>query len=599
MPITAWFTLGVILLVLGLMIHSNRAPDMILWGGVGLLMLAPFPSKETDGWQIGLIDAQDAFAGLANEGVVTIAVLFVVAACLRETGVMYWLGTHLLGRPKSILQAQNRILWPIATMSAFFNNTPLVAIMLPVVDDWCKRQRISPSKILIPLSYASILGGACTLIGTSTNLIVNGWLINELNHPGLSLFEVGKVGLPVAIAGLIFVLFLNRWLLPERTSVIDVDDDVKQYTVELTIKSDCPLIGQTIEQAGLRNLPGLYLIEIERGTQVMPAVSANIQLMESDHLVFAGILESVVDLLKIRGLEPSHERLSDQDASNRLLVELVVSNSCPLIGETVRAGRFRTRYNAAIIAVARNGERVTGKIGNIVLQAGDILLVEARLTFLEQQRNSRDFYLVSQVEDARPVRHDRAALAAGIMIVMLLLAGTGLLSMLQAALLAGGLMLITGCISASIARRSIDWETLLVIAAAIGIGKGIQTSGLAFHLGSGIQYLVGSDPMALLTCIFISTMILSNLVTAKAGAVLMLPIAHASAENIGADFTPFAIAIMLSAATALATPIGYPTNLMVYGPGGYRFGDYLRIGGPLSILIAVIAIPLIPLIWPF
>jgi len=599
MSYEAYVTLGVIALVLVTLISTRRSPDVVMFGGLGLLLLAPVPGP--DGWTVGVIKPMQAFSGFANEGVVTIAMLFVVAAGLRETGGLNWLVSRMLGKPRGLTEAQVRIMGPTALMSAFMNNTPLVAMLLPVVDDWARKSRISASKLLMPLSFGSILGGACTLIGTSTNLIVHGWMLDEAMVEGFTMFELAWVGLPIAVVGIAFILLTSRWLLPDRKPVFGEESDARQYTVEMIVEPNSPLIDRTIEDAGLRHLPGLYLIEIERDNQVLPAVSSSVKLCAHDRLVFAGVIESVVDLQKMRGLAPATSQVFkiDEPRTNRSLIEAVVSNTCPLVGMTIRQGRFRTRYNAAVIAVSRNGERINKKIGDIRLQPGDTLLLEARSSFAEQQRNSRDFFLVSRVNNSRPLRHERAPVALAVLVGMVVLVALNLLSMVQAAMLAAGMMILGKCCNATDARRAVDWQVLLVIAAALGLGKAMSQSGLADTIGHGMIAGVAHDPKLTLATIFALTMVLAAVITAKAAAVLVLPIALATSQTLGLSFTPFAVAVTIAAATSLATPIGYPTNLMVYGPGGYRFTDYLRIGAPLSVIIWLMTTFLTPIIWPF
>ncbi|MBI1374787.1 MAG: SLC13 family permease [Phycisphaera sp.] len=610
----AWITLAVLLGVLAMLVASRTSPDIVMLGGLTALLVAPY--KAADGaWQVGVLTPRDGLAGFANEGVITIAVLFVVAAGLRETGAMAWISSHVLGRPKNITTAQFRVMAPVALISAFLNNTPLVAIMLPVVDDWARKLRLSASKLLIPLSFASILGGACTLIGTASNLIVHGWLIDQRvalglgeNYTGLSMFELAWVGVPITVAGLAFILVAGRWLLPDRKPPLSSGDDPREYTTEMIVEAGSPLAGKTIEAAGLRHLPGLFIVEIDRGDQVLAAVSHNVVLRENDRLVFAGNVESVVDLQKIRGLIPATDQVFklDEDRTNRCLVEAVVSNTCPILGRTIREGRFRTRYNAAVIAVARNGERIKGrKIGDIVLQAGDVLLLEARASFPEQHRDSRDFYLVAGIEGSRPLQHDKAPIALLILVALVTVVTTGVLTMLQAALLAAVATIATRCCRTAVARRAVDWQVLTVIAAALGLGKAMTTSGLAHVVADDLISLAGTNPTVVLAAVFVVTALLAAVITAKAAAVLMLPIAVAAAASLPAvdghpvSFMPFVIAVMIAAATTVATPIGFPTNLMVLGPGGYKFGDYLRIGLPLTVVIAIVSVLVIPRVWAF
>jgi di/tricarboxylate transporter len=584
----AWATLGVVGSVIGLLVFTRYSPDIILLGGLALLLAA------------GILTPEEAFSGVSNPGIITVAVLFGVAAALRETGVISLVVRYVLGRPKSLASAKIRIMMPVAVISAFLNNTPVVATLMPAVDDWAKQNRLPVSKLLIPLSYAAILGGMCTLIGTSTNLIVNGLLI-QTNHPSLNLFDITRVGAPCAVIGLVYMLVFSRWLLPDRRSAIRLMENPREYTVEMLVETGSSLVGQTIEQAGLRHLQGLYLMEIDRGDQVLAAVSPQERLQANDRLIFVGIVESVIDLQKIHGLTPSTDQIFklDRPRSQRCLIEAVVSNTCPLVRRTIREGRFRTVYNAVVIAVARNGERLSQKVGDIVLRAGDTLLLETIPSFVDQQRDSRDFFLVSQVEGSTPPRHNRAWIALALMAAMVLVVAVGWLSMLKAAMLAGGLMLLAGCCSWSTAKGSVDLQVLLVIAAAIAIGKAMQVSGMAEVIAQTLIGLAGQRPWLVLAVVYGVTMIFTEMLTNTAAAVLVFPIAMATAQTLQVDFMPFVIVIMVAASASFATPLGYQTNLMVYGPGGYRFSDYLRIGAPLDLLIWVAAVAITPLVWPF
>jgi di/tricarboxylate transporter len=573
----------------GLMACTRIGPDVILCGGLTLLVT------------LGVITPEEAIAGLANEGMVTVGVLFIVAAGLRETGAMHLVALRLLGRPSSVSVAQARLMTPVAALSALMNNTPLVAMMLPVVSDWARQCRLSASKLMIPLSYATILGGTCTLIGTSTNLVVHGLLRTAADLPGLRMFDLTWVGLPCAVAGLSYIVLASRWLLPERRPAISPLDDPREYTVEMHVTPESPLIGQTIEQAGLRHLPGMYLMEINRAKEVLAAVAPEERLQAHDQLVFVGVVDSVVDLQRFRGLVPATDQVFKLAGTRaeRCLIEAVVSDTCPLVAQTIRDGRFRTLYNAVVIAVARNGERLHQKIGDIVLRPGDTLLLEARPAFVEQQRNSRDFFLVSRVEDSTPLRHERAWIAWAILGGMVTSAALGWLSMLNASMLAAGLMLLTGCCTSTIARRSVDWQVLLVIAASFGMEQALRKSGAASAITGLLLGMVRANPWLALAMVYGATMLLTELISNNAAAALMFPIALAMATSLQVNPMPFMVALALAASYGFATPIGYQTNLMVYGPGGYRFVDYLRFGVPLNALLWAMTVCITPLVWPF
>jgi di/tricarboxylate transporter len=618
MAFEAWLTLAVVAMVLGVLATSRVSPDLALGGGLMVLVLC------------GAVKTEDALAGFSNEGMITIALLFVVSAGVVETGAITWLADRLFGRPKSVLQAISRMMFPAAGLSAFMNNTPLVAMLIPAVNDWAKQHRIPPSKLMLPLSYAAILGGVCTLIGTSTNLVVNGMLIRAHDTQqlaggagsmprGLGMFDITWVGVPCALAGIVFIMLSSRFLLPNRRAPSASVADPREYTIEMLVEPGSPLVGKSIEQAGLRHLPGLYLAEIFRDGTTLPAVGPEERLLGNDHLVFVGVVDSVVDLQKIRGLVPATNQVFKLDSprSQRCLIEAVASAGCPVVGRTIRDGRFRSLYNAVVIAVARHGERISGKIGDIVLHAGDTLLLEAHPSFVGEHRNNRHFYLVSRIENSSPPRYDRARIAMAILLGMVLAvtlseswgalkitlgSGTldlGQVTMLKGAMVAAALMVLCRCVRIEEARRTIDWQVLVAIACSLGIGQALDQSGAADMVVGAVFGHAGGNPWLALAMIYGATLAATEILTNNAAAALMFPFAMVTAGRLGADVRPFMICVMVAASCGFATPIGYQTNLMVYGPGGYRFSDYLRIGVPLDLLVGFVAVMVTPWVWPF
>lgn len=583
------FTLALVLTCFGLLAGTRIAPDIVTSGILTLLLVS------------GILTPAEALAGFSNPGMLTVAVLYVVVTGLTETGAVGWISQSLLGRPRGEWGAQLRLMLPVAGLSAFLNNTPVVAIFIPAVTDWAKRNRLQLSKLLIPLSYASIAGGACTLIGTSTNLVVNGLYVERTGSNGFGLFELAWIGLPVVVAVLGFLVLTGRWLLPTRASAAAVFEDVRRYTVEMLVEPNSVLVGKSIEQAGLRQLPGLFLVEIERQGRIIPAVSSQEPLYANDRLVFAGVIDSVMDLQRIRGLVPATNQVFKLDGPrrDRCFVEVVLSNKCPLIGRTVREGRFRSRYDAVIIALSRNGERVEGKIGDIALQPGDTLLLESRPDFVFQQRDSRDFLVVSQLGDQHPLSHERAPVAIAIVAAMVAAAGLGLLTMLEAALLAAGAMIISRCTPGRVARRAPDRQVLTVIATSFGIGAALEKTGAASVLAGSLIGLAQGNPWLSLALVFVATALLTAIATNNVAAVLSFPIALDTAAQMGVDPTGFMVVVMIAASASFATPIGYQTNLMVFSVGGYRFSDFVRVGVPLTALVGLVTLLLVPLIWPF
>ena len=585
----AWLTLAVVGLTMAALVGSRVAPDFILVGSLTVLIVS------------GVLSPSEALAGLGNPGLATIGILYVVVAGLVETGAANAASTRLLGRPRSLASAQLRLMLPVSAVSSLLNNTPVVATMVPVVEDWSRRTGLAVSKLMIPLSYAAILGGTCTLIGTSTNLIVHGLVLETTDLGPMGFFAIGALGLPAVIIGTIFVVSVGRWLLPDRSPPLGEPEATREYTIEMQLENSSPLVGKSVEEAGLRHLPGAFLAEIERRDVVLPAVAPTERLQGGDRLLFVGAVESMADLLGMRGLVPVPDQVTKLAVPRpeRSLVEVVVSASCPVVGRTIRDGRFRTRYEAVVVAVARNGERLRGKVGDIMLRAGDTLLLEARPMFAQRHRSSRDFLLVSEFRGSAVPRHDKAWLAGTILLGMVVVAALGVVSMLEAALVAGALMVITRCTTGSAARASVDWSVLIVIGAALGIGSAMDVSGAASAIAGSWLGLAGDNPLLALAAVYALTNLFTETITNNAAAVLVFPIAQATAVGLGVSLWPFVAVIMMAASASFATPIGYQTNLMVYGPGGYRFSDYARIGLFLNVLLGLVAVLLAPLVWPF
>ncbi|MBL4701105.1 MAG: SLC13 family permease [Phycisphaeraceae bacterium] len=597
----AWYTLGVITLIMIALVRNWAGPDTVMLGGLTLLMTGGLFSVD----QL-LPTPKQAIAGFANEGLLTIGVLFVVALGMSQTGAMDLIAKPLLGRPTKLREAQLRLMLPVAGLSAFLNNTPIVAMFMPVVTDWCKKTKFPAGKLFIPLGYASILGGTCTLIGTSGNIVVKGLITDaqaqgEFQNVHIGMFTIAAVGLPILIVGITYLLICSRWLLPKgRSRSMDQGEDAREYVVEMLVQLGSTIDGKTIEQAGLRHLPGAYLANVERDNQRLVAVGPEQILRGNDRLFFVGLVESVVDLQKIRGLISAAQDTSqtNDNQPHRCLVEAVVSLECPIIGMSIREGRFRSRYNAAVIAVHRGSERVMQKIGDIIVQPGDTLLLETHPNFVEQQRNKRDFFLTSTVKDSKPIRHDKAWIAILALLAMVALVTFTPMSLLHAALLAGGVLAITGCFTMSEARQSVDLRVLLALAAAIGVGKTLEQSGASTVLAQQIVHLAKPmGPYAILASIYLVTVIFNMLIGNIGAAVLIFPIAKALALGEGLNFMPIAIAIMMGASASYATA-SYPVNLMVMGSGGYKTSNFFKVGLPLNILIMIIVVTLAPRIWP-
>jgi di/tricarboxylate transporter len=412
------------------------------------------------------------------------------------------------------------------------------------------------------------------------------------------------LGIPLAVIGLVYLITIGRRLLPDRKDMLEqLGESPREYLVNMIVQPECRLIGQPVGRAGLRRLPGLFLIEVTRGDDIISPVGPDFVLNEGDRLTFTGVVSNIVYLERIPGLVPAADATYEQDVIQRRarrLCEAVVSATSPLVGKSIRAANFRAVYNAAVVAVHRGGTRLQGRVGDIVLRAGDTLLLQTTAHFAQAHRNNPDFYLVSPVEESRYVRHDRANLALLLLGVLVFLMATGIMPIIMAAFLIAGLMIVTKCISASIARQNVDWTVLLTIVGALGIAQALQQTGAASTIAhTVVEATQPLGPTGALVAVYLITMLFTELITNVAAAALVFPLAIAVASDFGVSPRPFAIAVAFAASASFVTPIGYQTNMMIYGPGGYRFVDYIRVGLPLSLLLCVAAAALIPFIWTF
>lgn len=598
-----WFTSAVLLGLVGLLMTGRFGADIVFMGALTALVIA------------GTVDASAAISGFANPGVITVALLYVVATGMKQTGAMNLLTARLIGRPKTLIGTQVRLVLPVAGLSAFVNNTPIVAMFLPVLSGIAKRGGFSASKLFMPLSFASILGGVCTLIGTSTNVIVAGLLIsNNITETAadgtetpvrIGMFTLAAVGLPITIAGIAYMLIFGRKLLPDQRG----DDEVlaadaaqgesREYMTAMRVQPDSSIAGRTVEQAGLRHLPGLFLSRIDRMDSTIIAAGPDEEILAGDVLVFVGDLDSVVDLQQIRGLEPVSGGPGEHKYRPSLqLVEAVVSTSSQLVGQTVRGSGIRTKYAAVIVAVHRRGHRLRGKIGDIRLLPGDTLLLEVEKGFVRRHRNSRDFYLLKESAQTAALRYERAWIALTILAALVVSISVGWLEPLPAAMLAGGAMIITRCCTGPQAREGVDWPVLITIGTAFGVGSAIEQTGLADSIALAITDAVATlGPWAPMAAVYLLTVVFTMVMTNNAAAVLMFPIGMTIAAETGVSPLAYAVIIAIAASCEFSTPIGYQTNLMVMGPGGYRWLDFTRFGGPLTLLAAIICIILAPLVY--
>ncbi len=586
MTADAWITIAVIGVVLVSLIRDVASPATVVFGGSVALLAA------------GVIDAGQAFSGFSNPGPITVAALYVLAAAVDKTGALGPLMRKTLGERGVIRRPLLRLLGPTVAASAFLNNTPIVAMLTPQVTAWAERRHISPSKFLMPLSFGAILGGVVTVIGTSTNLVVSGQM-EAVGLGAIGFFEITKIGLPIAAVGSLLIVALAPKLIPARRSVREeLIEQAKRFSVEMVVEPDGPLDGKTVEAAGLRNLAGVFLTSIDRGDTIIAPVRPQTVLRGDNRLRFSGRSDDIVDLRTMRGLRSAEEEhVLTLDPSVRYF-EAVIGADSPLAGRTLRDLGFRDRYQAAVLAIHRAGQLVEAKLGTVSLRVGDTLIVIADPGFRDRWRDRPDFILVAEMEPTPPITSRNARLVAVLLLGLVVLAATDVVPILQGSLITALIIVVSGVLGPDEARRAIDLEVIVVIAGAFGLAAGVQRSGLASSIADGMVDLFNPlGTSGILLAVVLATIVLTELVTNNAAALLMLPIAVAAAEHAGLDPRGFAIAVAVAASASFLTPIGYQTNTMVYGPGGYRFSDYARLGLPLTLLMIVTIVVLVPVFW--
>jgi di/tricarboxylate transporter len=575
---SAVLTLAIVVAMITVLVREWVAPSVaVVTAMIALLVL-------------GVIDTPSALAGFSNPAPITVAALFVLARAVEKTGALQPLVSRTLSAGGAPGRSLLRILLPTAGASALFNNTPIVAMLVPQVSAWATRHGKAVSLYLMPISFAAILGGMVTLIGTSTNLIVSG-LLEESGQAPLGMFEMTTTGGTVAILGLVVVLLLAPRVLSLRRGPLEsFDASFREYAVEMQVAPGGPVDGATVESAGLRHLQGVFLARIGRRERVIAPVGPDEVLRGGDRLGFVGRADLVVDLQSTRGLRSAEHKHADgfRDARHSFY-EAVVSPISPLVGRTLAESDFREQYGAAVLAVHRAGGRVKDKLGTVELKAGDTLLLLADGGFHDRWRDRRDFLLVAKLDGALPTGSRRGLFVLGTTVAVVVLAAVGVLPVLKGALLAAVLMVATGILTPNEARNALNLDVLLVIAAAFGVGAAIEQSGLAAMLAEALVIPAAFFGTAgALFGIVVATVVLTELITNNAAAVLMFPVAQVAANSAGGDPRSFAIAVALAASASFLTPIGYQTNTMVYGPGGYRFMDYSRLGAPLTIIVIVV-----------
>ena len=581
----AWITILTVLSMFTVLLFTKLRADLVFLGAIGILFVT------------GVLDAKEAFSGFSSGSVVVIGVLFVVVAGLTHTGVLQWIVKHLLGQPTGYSKAVVRLMLPVAALSSFLSNTTVVALFVNIVKIWSKKLGISPSKLLIPLSYASGMGGVCTLIGTPPNLIISGLYAD---HTGQSMNVLATMlpGLFCLCVGVLSIIALRR-LLPDRKAPESAFEATTDYTVELLVPSDNPYIGKKIADAGLTDIHGGSLIEVIHFDEVISPVHGNEPIMGGDRLIFAGQIDEILELKKSHGFVNADHYIFTMDEVNkdRQLHTAYVTFGSSLINTSIGNSTFEKDNNMTLVAVARRGKRIDESPRDVVLQAGDTLLLECspQLDINTEQLSSQlQFFDSGQV----PNIGKKTLISTTIMLLMIALSALNVIPLLQCAFLAAMAMLLFRCCNVDQAMKSINWDILMVFAGSVVLGTAIQKTGIAEQLAFGILDVCGSNPIIVMTAICLVGTFITEFIANTAAGAMFFPIMYEAAEKLGYEPYPFLIALMISVSSSFATPIGSPTHMLVYAPGGYRFSDFMRIGLLMNFIILAANIFIVNIIYP-
>ena len=583
----AWVTLAIVAGMLVALIREIARPEMIFLAALGLLL------------GCGILTPEEAFQGFSNPAVLTVGALFVVAVGVQNTGAIAFADRLLFSRTTSLPAVLARLMLTTASMSAFLNNTPIVAMLIPRLQAWADTNHVPSSKLLIPLSYAAIIGGMTTLIGTSTNLLVSG-LMQSYGYDGLGLFDLTWVGLPAALAVIAYVALVGHRLLPLRSQGGSIfDEQLDQYLFDVRVGSKCFMVGQTIERAELRSLGEAYLVHLYRDNTLVPS-SPETVLHSGDVLTFLGKVTLMDKLLERPGLERVVAAVHTKPSVTLPLYEAVVAPSSQLVGRTLKEANFREQFQGVVLGIHRRDTQIEGPLSQVKIRPGDLLLIEAPKGFDERWNSRRsEFYLVAPRRPALSKPDPgKAPLALLILLAIVVLAALDVAPIATTAFVGAMIMLATGCVPGWEARRAVDFPVLVVIASALGVGQALEQTGIAGVVASGLVNAAAPlGTIGVLAAVYLMTSLLTEVITNNAAAALMLGIGLAAAKNLGAAPEAFAIAVTIAASASFLTPIGYQTNLMVMAAGGYRFTDYTRIGLPAALLTAVVSITMIGLLW--
>lgn len=574
----AWLTLAVVTLAVLVLTRDLVSPAVAFMAAVVVLLVAD------------VVTPGEAFQGFSNPAPITVAALYVLARAVEKSGALQPMVRATLGTARSVRVALARMTVPVAAASAFLNNTPIIAMLSPQIGEWADKRGDSASRYLMPLSFAAILGGMTTLIGTSTNLVVSG-LLEEQGYDPFTMFELTRVALPLALLGLVVTILTSPNLLPDRLPPRqEAREGGRSFSVRMIVEPGGPLDGLRMDEAWSVLPKGATMVYFERDGEGAGQPHPDTVLKGGDFLTLLGDTDVVLNLHDISGLASSQQpHLPFEFRSSRhSYFEAVIAPESRLVGQSLIDIRFLARYQATVVAIHRAGEPVHGHLAKAQLKPGDTLMVIADQGFGERWRGRNDFMLVSRLGAPAPPLSPKAVVVLAVAAAVVVGAGFQILPILHLSLLGALALVVLGILTPNEAKDSIDFDVIVVIGAAFGLAAAVESSGLGQSAADLIATVSGNfGAQGAMAAIVVSTIALSSIITNNAAAALVLPIALTSAGTFGIDARAAAVAVALSASASFMTPIAYQTNLMVYGPGGYHFGDYARLGTPLTLVVAV------------
>jgi di/tricarboxylate transporter len=595
------FEIGLILIIIALafvLFATEALPiDVVALLVLGILIVT------------GQLTLEQSLKGFSNPAVITIAMLFVLSHALQKTGIL----EYVIIRINRII-TRSKILGlgvyflSIAIASAFVNNTAIVALFIPVTLRLAERFDVSPSKVLIPLSYSAILGGTLTLVGTSTNLIVNSILVQDNNFTSLGFFEFARFGIVNLLIGIVYVLTIGPRLIPPRFVKKNLTDNYQlgEYLTEVKILEDSPMVGKTCLDRGINNNYDIIVLNIMRNDRAISTQIRDTKLKAGDVLFVRGSLDDFIRMKKIEKVSLiSDEKMTKKEleSEDNVLIEGIVRNRSSIVGRSLMKINFRRRFGAFVLAIRREGKLMHRKIANVVLKPFDTLLIYGTREKVNTLASSGDFIILGEV-DAELKKHRFWWMSIVVLFGVIIVSALGYLNIVTAALLGVIVLLVFRVVTPQEAYNAVHWQVIVLIAALIPLQYAVDESGTAEWIGSTLFALSGLfpdgiAPYVLLSLIYLITTLMTEVASNAATAIIMTPIVLALSVNLGLDPRPFIFGICFAASASFITPVGYQTNLMIYGPGGYKFTDYIKVGSPLAIVLWIAATLLIPVIWPF